>query len=71
MGLFSFIKNLFNKQKNVEVPVTIDKEVIELVKEQVREPIKLTKKEVIVDSQITDAVTTKAPKKRANKKVTK
>lgn len=70
MGLFSFIKGLFKKQKNVEVPVTIEKEVIELVKEKALERKKASKKEV-VDSQITDAVTNEAPKKRATKKVTK
>ena len=70
MGLFSFIKSLFKKQKSVEVPVTIEKEVIELVKEKALERKKVSKKEV-VDSQITDAVTNEAPKKRATKKVTK
>ena len=69
MGLFSFIKNLFKKQ-HTELPITIDKAVIEAAKETPLKIVKAPKKEV-VETQITDAVTTEAPKKRSTKKVTK
>jgi hypothetical protein len=68
MGLFSFIKNLFKKQ-HTELPITIDKAVIEAAKETPLKIVKAPKKEV--ETQITDAVTTEAPKKRSTKKVTK
>jgi hypothetical protein len=70
MGLFSFIKNLFKKQQHKELPITIDKAVIEAAKETPLKIVKAPKKEV-VETQITDAVTTEAPKKRSTKKVTK
>ena len=68
MGLFSFIKNLFKKQ-HTELPITIDKAVIEAAKETPLKIVKAPKKEV--ETQITDTVTTEAPKKRSTKKVTK
>ena len=45
MGLFSFIKNLFKKQ-HTELPITIDKAVIEAAKETPLKIVKAPKKEV-------------------------